>query len=212
MRSNRHIPVWALVCTATIMIAGCTSTNPHAAAPAVTASAATTSQSAAESTKTDSGRPPVPPPNAACKLLTPAEVSPYFDGGDVPPARGLLSARTNGASGTIMDVTICNWEQITATASGVNIQVETETTDSVPEAKTEYTALLAAIIQNTAPGRSSVPVDRIGVEAAQAGQWVVAYKGKVVLSVTVSPAAKQPQPIAAMLDMLARDAAAALGW
>jgi hypothetical protein len=109
-----------------------------------------------------------------------------------------------------MIIDICNWQADGAT--GVNIQVEVDTARSAADAKVKYTDFLAAIVTNTAPGATPANVPNLGNDARTVGQWIIAYHGTTVLTVSGAPAQGGQQATTAMLAALATDAAEKLHW
>lgn len=57
-----------------------------------------------------------------------------------------------------MSIDICTWQADLANNAGPSIQVEMTTARTVAEARKEFDALVAAIVKNTAPGATAVPV------------------------------------------------------
>jgi hypothetical protein len=185
---------------AAAFLAACGSETPVAPVTAPATSAAVTS--------TFSASPPPAQHNAACDLLTSAEVAAYNDGVPITP-RGSLSGPTNGASGLPVSIDICTWQADLANNAGPSIQVEMTTARTVAEARKEFDALVAAIVKNTAPGATAVPVRGIGEEAQTVGEWIVVRHGTAVLSIAGTPARGDTR---AMLEALAANAAGRIGW
>jgi hypothetical protein len=184
---------------AAALLAACGSETPVAPVTAPATSAVVTN--------TFSASPPPALHNAACDLLTSAEVAAYNDGVPITP-RGSLSGPTNGAFGLPVNIDICTWQADLANNIGPSIQVEITRARTVAEARKEFDALLAAIVKNTAPGATPVPVRGIGEEAQTVGQWIVVRHGTTVLSIAGTPAQGDTR---AMLEALAANAASRIG-
>jgi hypothetical protein len=108
-----------------------------------------------------------------------------------------------------VSIDICTWQADLANNAGPSIQVEMTTARTVAEARKEFDALVAAIVKNTAPGATAVPVRGIGEEAQTVGEWIVVRHSTAVLSIAGTPARGDTR---AMLEALAANAAGRIGW
>ncbi|MET8853497.1 hypothetical protein [Amycolatopsis sp. NPDC004625] len=206
-RSTRSISTvvpWLLV------LAGCRASPPDGGGiPKLTVPP---TASVASSEATPSGiTPPTLPTAPSCNLLTVEEVRAALGGGQVQAPFGNLFRATNGFAGTTVDVDMCTWQQNAGPDPGRSVQAEVHTAASNSAALEEYQAAFRQLNEHSTPG-VLVPVSAIGERAGRLPEWLVAMKGPSVFAVTVTPTADGKAPASAVIENLARQATARLGW
>jgi hypothetical protein len=109
-----------------------------------------------------------------------------------------------------MYVDICSWQAPARTFRAVQLEVDTAKSDQ--DAIAEYTAAAKSIREHTAPTAVPQSVRGLGTRAALLPAWLIAQRGREVITVTYGTGDATRKLDPNVLEGLAKAAAARLHW
>jgi hypothetical protein len=105
----------------------------------------------------------------------------------------------------------CTWQAAASTPSAlVQVQVYTAKTEQI--ADREYTEIVRALQENTAPNVQPAPVPSLGGEAVFLPEWIIARNKDTILTVSIGGLDSHKNALKEPPTRLARQAAQHLNW
>jgi hypothetical protein len=147
----------------------------------------------------------------SCKLLATRDVAATLDVERVELEGGMVFRNAPGPGGNPLIMDTCTWQAAADTPSAlVQVQVYTARTEQI--ADREYTEIVRATRENTAPNVQPAPVPSLGDEAVSLPEWIIARNKDTILTVSIGGLDSHKSALKEPLTRLARQAAQHLNW
>lgn len=206
-----------LTCTLTALATGCTASpdspdSPTTDIPSVLApSVPTSSPPAAQGSSPHTTPTPSMPQSPSCKLLATRDVATALGVQRIELVSGMVFPKAPGPAGNPLIMDTCTWQAAASTPSAL-VQVQVYTAKTVQAADHEYTEIIRATQENTAPNAQPAPVSSLGDEAAFLPEWIIARNDDTILTVSIGGLDSHKNALKEPLTRLARQAAQHLNW